>query len=300
MTTTQLSFKLGLSQRDLLVLRGSNVNPLGATGGPLPQITVPLEARVTKDDIKIDILRLAFDLKIGSTLVGQGELGPCTYLHTNENYLPATATCPQSVLPHLINLVPQQGRVPLTLAFRGLLRYRHNFQPDSGLGQDLGEPEVWHIEPIGINGLTELEVQVARSDWYEQVVQKLGIGSYLITPLYLPYGVEDWKTALGHLDDALRALVQADPPAVFGHCRGAIDAVPGAKKDIFAAMPEGKKRDAIDELTKRIGEYIHSGRHVVPDSGGEQTGEFPVDQRDALFVYNMTKLLLSQIASLTL
>jgi hypothetical protein len=32
----------------------------------------------------------------------------------------------------------------------------------------------------------------------------------------------------------------------------------------------------------------------------EQAGEFPVDQQDALFAYNMTKLLLSQIASLTL
>jgi hypothetical protein len=65
-------------------------------------------------------------------------------------------------------------------------------------------------------------------------------------------------------------------------------------------MTEGKKRDAIDELTKSIGKYIHSGRNVVPNTGGEQAGEFPVDQRDALFAYNMTKLLLSQIANLTL
>jgi hypothetical protein len=82
MATTQLSFKLGQSQRDWLVLRGSSVNPFSGTGGPLPQITVPLEARVIKDDIEIDILRLAFDLKIGNTPVGQGEIGPCTYLST--------------------------------------------------------------------------------------------------------------------------------------------------------------------------------------------------------------------------
>jgi hypothetical protein len=63
-------------------------------------------------------------------------------------------------------------------------------------------------------------------------------------------------------------------------------------------MIEGKKRDAINELTKRIGEYIHSGRHVVPGSRTAQTGEFPVDQRDALFVYNMTKLLITQICAL--
>jgi hypothetical protein len=31
----------------------------------------------------------------------------------------------------------------------------------------------------------ELDVQVARSDWYEQAVEKPAIGSYLITPVYL-------------------------------------------------------------------------------------------------------------------
>jgi hypothetical protein len=294
---TQLTFKLSGSQRDWLMLRGGN-NPFGATGGPLPQVTVPLEARVMERDIEIEILRLAFDLKIGNTLIGQGEIGPYSYLRTTENYLPATATCPQAGLPHLINLVPAQGRLTLTLSFRGLLRYRHSYQAGDGHTQGLGEADTWHIEPIGDSGISELDVQVARSDWYEQVVEKLGIGSYLVTPLYLPYGVKTWEASLKHMSDALRELVQGNPPGVFGACRAAIDALPGAKTAIFAAMPEGKKRDAIDELTKSIGKYIHSGRHVVPNSGGEQAGEFPVDQRDAIFVYNMTKLLLSQTYSL--
>jgi hypothetical protein len=87
---------------------------------------------------------------------------------------------------------------------------------------------------------------------------------------------------------------------VFGACRAAINALPGDKTAIFAAMSEGKKRDEIDALTKSLGKHLHSGWHVVPNTGGEMAGEFPVDQRDALFVYNMTKLLLSHIANLTL
>jgi hypothetical protein len=299
LVTTQLSFKLGGSQREWLTLRRSD-NPFDATGGPLTRITIPLEGRVTERDIEVEILRLAFDLKIGSTLVGQGELGPYSYLRTDPNYLPATATCPQTALSQLINPEPPQGRITLTLVFRGLFRYRHNFTQGDGRAQGLDEPGTWHIESIGNQSLVNLDVQVARSDWYEQVVEKLGVGSYLITPLYLPYGLETWQSTLGHMNDALRALVQGNPPNVFGACRAAIDALPGNKTEIFAAMPEGKKRDAINELTKSIGVYIHSGRHVVPNSGGEQAGEFPVDQRDALFVYNMTKLFLSQIASLTL
>jgi hypothetical protein len=200
----------------------------------------------------------------------------------------------------LVNPDPPQGRITLTLALKGLLRYRHSFPTGDRSAQGLGEPETWHVESIGNQGLMDLDVQVARSDWYEQVVERLAIGSYLIAPLFLPYGVESWKSTLKHMDDALRALVQGNPPGVFGECRAAIDALPGDKTDIFAAMAEGKKRDAINELTKSIGKYIHSGRHVVPNSGGEQAGEFPVDQRDAVFAYNTTKLLLSQIASLTL
>lgn len=127
---------------------------------------------------------------------------------------------------------------------------------------------------------------------------QLGLGGYLVTPLSLPYGLSAWKSTLDHLDQAARAITQTDPPAVFGHCRAALDAMPGAKQNIFDAMPEGKKRDAINDLTKRTGEYIHSGRHVVPGTASEQAGEFPVDQRDALFVYNMTKLLIAQIYGL--
>jgi hypothetical protein len=296
---TQVTFELAGSQRTWLTLRRSD-NPFGAAGGPLPQITVPLEARVTERDIRIEILRLAFDLKIGNTLVGQGEIGPQTYLSTEPTGLQATATCTQASLAPLLNPDPPQGRITLTLVFRGLLRYRHSFQSGDGRAQGLDEPDTWHIQPVGNPGLVDLDVQVARSDWYEQVVEKLSVGSYLLTPLCLPYGVESWQATLKHMEGALRALVQGNPPDVFGECRAAIDALPGDKTDIFAAMAEGKKREAINDLTKSIGKYVHSGRHVVPNTGGEQAGEFPVDQQDALFVYNMTKLLLSQVARLTL
>lgn len=300
MGATEVSFKLGSSQQDWLTLRGHGVNPLSATGGPLPQLTVPLEAQVTERGIQIEILRLAFDLKIRNVLVGQGEIGPYSYLRTRASYLPATATCQQSALPYLVNPDPPQGRITLTLSFRGLLRYRHNFPDGDSRAQGLSQADTWHLETLGDQNAFDLDVQVARSDWFEQVVAKLGIGSYLITPLYLPYGIKSWDATLAHMNDALRALVQGNPAGVFGACRAAIDALPGAKSDIFAAMPEGKKRDTIDELTKSIGQYIHSGRHVVPNNGEEQAGEFPVDQQDAVFAYNLTKLLLSHVARLTL
>jgi hypothetical protein len=296
---SQLSLTFAGSTRYWLNLRMST-NPLKACGGPVPQISIPLEARAPESDIQLDVLRLMFDLKLGDVLVGQGEIGPLTNIRTSDRHFSATATCPWTSVPYLLNPPPPQGRLTLKLGIGGMLRYRHSYKQGDIRAQGLGEPDVWHIEPIGEPGAHELEVQVARSDWYEQVVAKLGLGSYLVAALPLPVGVATWQAALGHLDAAGRALTQADPPAVFGHCRAALDALPGAKTRIFDAMPDGKKREAIDELTKRIGAYLHSGRHVEPNTGGQQAGEFPVDQRDAAFAYNMTKLLLSQIYGLIL
>ena len=294
---TLVSFSLAGSHRTSFTLRMST-NPFSATGGPLPRLNIPLEARLTDRDIEVDILRFLFDLKLGNVVIGQGEIGPVTHVSTSERYFTAVATCPREALPYLFNPQPAQGRLTLELDLGGLVRYRHQLPEGDERAYGLGEGGAWHIESIGEKGTHHLEVQVARSDWFEQVVAQLGIGGYLVTPLSLPYGLPAWKSTLDHLDQAARAITQTDPPAVFGHCRAALDAVPGAKQNIFDAMAAGKKRDAINDLTKHIGEYIHSGRHVAPGTASEQAGEFTVDQRDALFVYNMTKLLIAQICGL--
>jgi hypothetical protein len=165
------------------------------------------------------------------------------------------------------------------------------------------EPGRWEFVTIGgDNSVERLEIRVARSDWYEQVVESLNLGSYLIATLALPdpANVPLWSAALGHLASARQSLTVRDSPAVFGYCRAAIDALPGDKKAIFNTMPEGKKREEIDKLARAIGQYVHSGRHVVPNSGGNQAGEFPVNQQDAAFAMNLTTLLLSRIAELLL
>ena len=171
------------------------------TGGPLPQITIPLEARVTERGIDVQILRLAFDLKIRNQLVGRGEIG-AIFLPTHQHELPVSdgdLCADRSAASE-----PSQGRITLTLAFKGLLRYRHYFPQGEGRAQGLGDPDTSHIEPIGNQGLMDLDVQVARSDWYEQVVERLGVSSYLITPLYLPYGLLEELLAEDVIAQALR------------------------------------------------------------------------------------------------
>ena len=89
--------------------------------------------------------------------MGQTEIGPYTYLHTEPTILQATATCPQTALSRLVGAEPAQGRITLTILLRGLLRYQHRFPQDDGRAQGLGEPDIWHIEPIGNQSLLDLD-----------------------------------------------------------------------------------------------------------------------------------------------
>ncbi|MER7418070.1 hypothetical protein ABT346_15030 [Micromonospora peucetia] len=293
-----LTFKLP-SGRPWLSLRRST-NPLAAAGGPLPQIWLPIEARLLLPDLQGEILRLSCEARLGDVLIGRGELGPITGLSTNDYPTPVAVTCSTEALALLID--PPPGRVNLALDFAGLLRLRRQGAGSAATWRGVEQPDEWHLLTADANHLNTLEMSFARSDWYEQVVERLGLGGYLIAKLALPApsAVPAWGAARSHLEEAGRALTSGSPPATFGRCRAAIDALPGDKTKIFAAMPEGKKRDEIDALTRAIGKYIHSGRHVVPDAGGEQAGDFPVDQRDAVFAYNLTALLLSHIAGLVL
>lgn len=85
--------------------------------------------------------------------------------------------------------------------------------------------------------------------------------------------------AVGHMNEALRALVQGNPPGVFGECRAAIDTLPGDKTDIFGAMPEGKKRDAIDDLTKSVVKYVRCPVCLQHDQAAAVTDSQPDPNR---------------------
>lgn len=293
---TQVSFSLAGSHRTSFTLRMST-NPFSASGGPLPRLNIPLEARLTDQDIEVDILRFLFDLKLGNVVIGQGEIGSITHVSTSERYFTAVATCPREALPYLFNPQPSQGRLTLELDLGGLVRYRHQLPEGDERAYGLGDAGVWHIESIGEKGTHHRgfrsRAAIGSSKWSPSSVSAATWSHRCpaVWPTRLEVHARSPRPGgAGHYSDGPASSVR---PLPGGARRGA-----RSKQNIFDTMPEGKKRDAINELTKRTGEYIHSGRHVVPGTASEQGGEFPVDQRDALFVYNTTKLLITQIYGL--
>jgi len=281
---------------DWLQLR-SGSNQLSVTSGPVPLLRLPLEARVLDSSVEAEILRLGLRLSLAGSVIGIGEMGPAQ-VGVSDQYLSAEVALARDATPLLLS--PASGRISLTLRVTGLLRFRHHI--DTSQRPNLPAPEEWHLTLVSEQVVHELEISVARSDWYEQVVQPLRLGGVLITALRLPNPtlVPPWASALDRLTDAERALVTGDAAAAFGQCRGAIDALPGDKQHIFDAMSPGSRRETIDALTVAVGKYLHSGRHVVPNTGGKHEGEFPVSIDDASFAYNLTRLVLSHVAGLVL
>jgi hypothetical protein len=102
------------------------------------------------------------------------------------------------------------------------------------------------------------------------------------------------RQAANHIRAAERALREGQDPQVFLACRAAIEALPGAPKEIFANLEYARERDTLDSLALAAGNYLHLGRHAADE--GPQRGEFPVDHGDAAFALNLAKLLLAHTA----
>lgn len=136
--------------------------------------------------------------------------------------------------------------------------------------------------------------EIARSDWFKRVLEPIGTVEYLSSEIVLPRGDPSLRAAVARLRDAESAFANHDDPSVFLHCRGALDALPGAKQEIFATLADRSEAKVLDRLTLGVGDYLHRGRHVAEE--GEQDGEFPVDHDDARFALNLTKLLVAHIS----
>lgn len=155
----------------------------------------------------------------------------------------------------------------------------------SGGGSETGQPVPVVFGPDE----NTMNFSVPRTAWFDDVVAKLGDSDYIPLELLVPRCAlgKPWRKALSHVANAKRAYALGDDPAVFGHLRGALDSVPGAKQEIFDVLPE-PKRTEVDALVTALGKFLHAGRHV-----DQATGGFPVDHIDAGFALNLMDVLLS-------
>jgi hypothetical protein len=139
--------------------------------------------------VQIQILRA--ELIVGGEVLGDGILTGVEVVH-GEYSSSLEVPISRAALEHLA--AQETGdQVDLALRLSGWLRAR-NDNEDSQRFASSPEPGAWTFVCFGFGRLTELRFQVARSNWYSQVLQPIGTAEYVSVEIAIPGWRSDAET----------------------------------------------------------------------------------------------------------
>jgi hypothetical protein len=257
-------------------------------GRVAPRLRCELYMRTPRERMSCQIQLLQAELSAAGEALGEGFMTGIEVNHGEYSHLVEIPLSRQG-LEHLGTAVVG-NQVEITLRLTGWMRVRDDNE-DAPRYANTPEPGSWEFVPFGRGRQTELRIQVARSDWHASVLEPIGTLDYISTEIAIPASDLSLRPVLGHLQDAERAYATGDDPTVFARCRAATEALPGAPKEIFAALGDRAEAEALDALLLSTNRYLHRGRHVAAD--GDSKGEFPVTHADAGFAINLAKLIIA-------
>lgn len=194
-----------------------------------------------------------------------------------------------------INERAQGHEIQLVLQFNGITFAKDDKPDQEWVGLPAIEAGHWFFTPFQE---ANLGINIPRSSWVKDVLEPIGFGKYILFELPIPEVPDQkrWEKALAHLKSAEEQYALGDDPGVFQNCRAAFEALKGFPKNVFAAIEDEKKREAVDTLLETAQRFFHSGRHV--SKAGPQEGLFPVDHRDAEFALVLARAFLTYIAKM--
>jgi hypothetical protein len=264
-------------------------------GRVLPRLTVNLKVRKLPVPAQVRLLSLSGHLKLDDELLAVSI--PIT-VQTDLNERGTLIVLQFPVSSEAIAAIQSRGwdsSITLSVELVGLHSIYWDPSAQERFASQLphGEWTTVQIQP------TIVPLTIPRSDWYSRVLEPIGTYRYTVWAVALPKAQEAGGVAeaVQHVADAEKAFATGDDPAVFLHCRGAWDALPGAKVAIFNGVVDIEKRERLNDLGKSFGNFLHAGRHVAAD--GPHVNDFPVDHRDADFALNMIKLFVGYVSRLT-
>lgn len=263
---------------------------VGAQGLFSPRLLIWMHFETPNEGITVDLHDLRIRVKSGQEYLGETRL---TGEHVTSNGLNLQLDIPTThrMLNYVTDHLGSQEHIALTLGWYGLIRFFWN--PNDADSRHMGEPTPGEWADFQIDeGSHEQQISIARSEWFSRVVSVVGTADYVFTEVAVPKGPlgDKWRSALVLLDKAEKAFTLGDDASVFSHLLGVLNALPGAKQKIFNNLPK-PQQSYVDELTKSIVAFLHSGRHVSELANGDVG--FPVDHVDARFAINLVRVLLS-------
>jgi hypothetical protein len=279
--------QLGDGTTTWALLRAGRVTGRGHVN---PRLAFEIFFRTPRERMNAQIQVMRAELIAGEEMLGDGILTGVEAVH-GECSASVEVPVSRAALDQLTTLV-RGDQVDLVLRLSGWLRARDDNE-DSRQFASSPEPGVWTFVGFGLGRQTELRFQIARSDWFSQVLQPIGTTEYVSIEIAVPAGDLALKPAVNQLAEAERAYAEGDDPAVFARCRAATEALPGATKQIFDGLSNPTESEALDELVLRANTYFHRGRHVMKE--GDRRGEFPVTHADARFALGLAKLLVGHV-----
>ncbi len=261
-----------------------------AIGQVFPRVQFELRLRTPNERVQAEIHHLRLRIKFANEVLGDGTSGG-EYVDTNDRRMHIEVPISRSALA-FVNENLQADRLDLTLSLQGWMRIRHEPQGDTG-----ERPADWTFTSFGVMGMADINLQLARGEWFKRVLEPLGSYEYVLTEVPILKGTASagLQRSLAHIREAERHFAEGNDPAVFQYCRAMIEALPGWPKEIFAGIAEANKRERLNELTLSAKRYYDHGRHLAKE--GAQEGDFPVNHREALFAISMAKVLLAEIAA---
>lgn len=252
-----------------------------------PSLVLEFEATTPIQDSRVQLHHLRGKLHFDSEYLGQGLVEFRTVASNGTRIEMQIPLAPASF--GYITEKLTGATISMSLSFDGAMRIRHDSERAYASSPPRGE---WTFLGIGGDRLTELKFQIARSDWFTYVLEPIAHDRYVFTEIRIPTGLlkSAFSAAAQCVLKAEGHLINGNDPEVFLQCRGAFESLAGAPKNIFDSIPDEDKRQAINDLTKQLGDFLHRGRHAESEKG------FLVTRHDAELALSMTKVVLTYIS----
>lgn len=264
-------------------------------GTVFPRLSFELIARTPREKMSVQIHHLHAQLEYANEVLGTGT-ATGIWAHFSDVHLSIEIPISMQTLAY-IDQGTTGDRLDFTLSLTGWLHVRREPDPDERRILSTPEPGEWGFISVGRGSTTNVLIQVGRSDWLKQVLEPIGTLEYVLTEIALPRGAGGlaFSAPLSHLAEAERQYALGHDADVFARCKAMTETLPGWPKDIFTAISDREKAESLDSLLKEAVDYFNRGRH--PAKEGAQSGQFPVDHRDARFALTLSKVLLAEIAA---
>lgn len=181
-------------------------------GRVIPSLILECEARTPIANARVELHHLKAELFQENEYLGEGSV-EYKNIHTNGSSLEFRIPLRRSTLAYLVDRLSGPS-VSLTMRFHGSLRVRTEDPPRYASSIPAGE---WVFVQVGGNRMTELKIQIPRSEWFAHVLEPMGLGNYVFTEIVLPAGVLNpaFSAAVQCLQTAESHYVVGNDPEVF-------------------------------------------------------------------------------------